>query len=87
MAPVTTAPDLRQTLLVVLDALTDAIEYRNGKYGRWCHDCRNSPVDHCAAHESDYAAAREYEEAERLIRTAHFGDLFREAAAREAAMT
>ena len=57
----------------ILDALSDAIGVRKEEYP-YCRDCRNSPVDHCLAHERDYALARSFEEAERLIRAARFED-------------
>lgn len=60
-------PTLRE---IILDALADAIDYRAGKYGPWCRDCRNSPVDHCAAHERDYRMAVLYQEAQARIRAA-----------------
>ena len=65
-AAVTTAPDLRQTLL---DALSDAIGTCEAEYGL-CADCRRAAIGHCIDHQDEYVRAAEWLEAAALLREA-----------------
>ncbi len=70
MSATITRPSLQDA---ILDALSDAIGLRKEEFP-YCHDCHRSPVDHCQDHQRDYELAVAYEEAERLLRAAHFED-------------